>query len=54
MALNHLMFWSFLFRNLIFRIIALLREGILPVAVTDGEAPALKAKVMQERRLASQ
>ncbi|KAM7538018.1 hypothetical protein Aperf_G00000074541 [Anoplocephala perfoliata] len=36
-------------RNLVFRLIALLREAILPIAVTDGTAPVIKALAMQER-----
>uniref|UniRef100_A0A5K3FP83 XPGN domain-containing protein n=1 Tax=Mesocestoides corti TaxID=53468 RepID=A0A5K3FP83_MESCO len=40
-------------RNLIFRLIALLREAIIPVAVTDGTAPGLKASVLRDRRQAS-
>ncbi|VDK41507.1 unnamed protein product [Taenia asiatica] len=36
-------------RNLVFRLIALLREAILPVAVTDGVAPAVKAVVLEHR-----
>ncbi|BHF64868.1 Flap endonuclease GEN 1 [Sparganum proliferum] len=36
-------------RNLVFRIIALLKEAILPVAVTDGPAPALKASTLEIR-----
>ncbi|VDO00104.1 unnamed protein product [Rodentolepis nana] len=37
-------------RNLVFRLIALLRESILPIAVTDGTAPVIKAQAMQCRR----
>ncbi|VDL62722.1 unnamed protein product [Hymenolepis diminuta] len=37
-------------RNLVFRLIALLRESILPIAVTDGTAPAIKTQAMQDRR----
>ncbi|KAL5970760.1 hypothetical protein TSMEX_001518 [Taenia solium] len=36
-------------RNLVFRLIALLREAILPVAITDGVAPAVKAVVLEHR-----
>ncbi|KAM3183042.1 hypothetical protein ACTXT7_011134 [Hymenolepis weldensis] len=36
-------------RNLVFRLIALLRESILPIAVTDGTAPAIKTQAMQDR-----
>nr|CDS33110.1 flap endonuclease GEN 1 [Hymenolepis microstoma] len=37
-------------RNLVFRLTALLRESILPIAVTDGTAPVIKAQAMQCRR----
>nr|CDS17032.1 flap endonuclease GEN 1 [Echinococcus granulosus] len=40
-------------RNLVFRLIALLREAILPIAVTDGIAPAVKAAALKERRQVS-
>ncbi|KAM7538078.1 hypothetical protein Aperf_G00000074568 [Anoplocephala perfoliata] len=36
-------------RNLVFRLIALLRDDILPIVVTDGTAPAIKVLAMQKR-----
>ncbi|CAH8557181.1 unnamed protein product [Schistosoma rodhaini] len=37
-------------RNLFFRLVGLLRENTLPVAVLDGVAPSLKSDVMEQRQ----
>ncbi|KAK4471295.1 hypothetical protein MN116_004735 [Schistosoma mekongi] len=37
-------------RNLFFRLVGLLRQNTLPVAVLDGIAPSLKSNVMEQRQ----